>query len=414
MDLSEDLDSDYDFRQVASISEWMAKKLQIYLKRNIQLASNEIMLSTMATLGSFERRLRLRIIHCEDRIERLKDLLHDVREEILQLVEKRGIKQESLISGILEDVGEMNEWFYKFLPKGVCAEYSFHKNSIFGNEEHGINEKLRKKTEANVSKSNRQFPGIQNNSSLQLSSSSIHVRPFCAHEQSCNSMLETRNSTEKLSGNSLLPCKILSKRITDDCKTVCHKGVQEKYTNPICKQTQTSSRPDKVHVAENHVCNLRAEKSGPKLLQMFAHKSVHTKNIQKDNPTSSLSIIKEAHVMQDIDGNRTFLERQPLSFDFEQRKNRKCRRHYLTDHETERLVIAIEKFGVGRWKDIKETYFSLENNISASTLKEKWRSLLHSAKLTAGKRRSLKPSGKLTKHILELDERDRRSCSSRK
>ncbi|KAI5075523.1 hypothetical protein GOP47_0009599 [Adiantum capillus-veneris] len=75
--------------------------------------------------------------------------------------------------------------------------------------------------------------------------------------------------------------------------------------------------------------------------------------------------------------------------------------------DIERLVTAVEKFGIGRWRDVKETYFSVDRYLSAANLKDKWRSLLHSAKLTASKQRSMKLSSVLAKRVLELDEHEK-------
>ncbi|GLJ38129.1 hypothetical protein SUGI_0776240 [Cryptomeria japonica] len=53
--------------------------------------------------------------------------------------------------------------------------------------------------------------------------------------------------------------------------------------------------------------------------------------------------------------------------------------HRFNEFEVECLVCAVEKFGTGRWRDIKEMYFSTFKFRTATDLKDKWRSLLHSA-----------------------------------
>lgn len=53
--------------------------------------------------------------------------------------------------------------------------------------------------------------------------------------------------------------------------------------------------------------------------------------------------------------------------------------HRFHEYEVECLIAAVEKFGTGRWKDIKEKYFSTFQFRTAADLKDKWRSLLHSA-----------------------------------
>eukprot|EP01018_Ginkgo_biloba_P000540 Gb_17491 [translate_table: standard] len=51
----------------------------------------------------------------------------------------------------------------------------------------------------------------------------------------------------------------------------------------------------------------------------------------------------------------------------------------FSESEVECLIAAVEKFGVGGWRDIKEMYFSTFQHHTAADLKDKWRSLLLSA-----------------------------------
>ncbi|EOA25313.1 hypothetical protein CARUB_v10018629mg [Capsella rubella] len=65
---------------------------------------------------------------------------------------------------------------------------------------------------------------------------------------------------------------------------------------------------------------------------------------------------------------------------------RRIRRPF-TVSEVEALVQAVEKLGIGRWRDVKSHAFEHANHRTYVDLKDKWKTLVHTAKISARQRR---------------------------
>ncbi|KAJ7536972.1 hypothetical protein O6H91_12G090600 [Diphasiastrum complanatum] len=74
--------------------------------------------------------------------------------------------------------------------------------------------------------------------------------------------------------------------------------------------------------------------------------------------------------------------------------------------DIELLVEGVERLGTGRWRDIKRLYFAKVKHRTSADLKDKWRSLVHSATLPSWQRRGPRLPTTLTGRILAIHKEE--------
>ncbi|MCO5546733.1 hypothetical protein L7F22_000169 [Adiantum nelumboides] len=461
---SEDSEFDCASAQVALLSERMARKLQMYVRRNVHAASQEIWASTMASLQESERRLRLRIhattIHNSNQVEQLKDHLHDVREEIWQLIEKQETKQEFHLTQILEDIRELSNCLHQALTRGIFVMRSSQSNFVEGASEPEIKEQnvgkvLKPAVEQSEAAALRNklvdMQKVDHEAALHVKSSSLCIQP-----QSLSAYSSFDSATKALQNIGLIDqaaaapavssCNIVLEQLTDDKNSKGSADYQEKAFRLSCKTAQEEKLSPLESFGEkleekklSAVCDttilrtqeIKACKTGQqgqtdskeRRMRAFSFHFADSKEIMleasdgiKEIEDAGFVILKERNAcnLTMPSNSRHFLKKNS-AIQLKQQRSRviKLQRGYkgpccqFTNLDIERLVMAVEKLGIGRWRDIKETYFSVDMLLSAAKLKDKWRSLVYSAKLHAAKQRSLKMSSALVKRVLKLDKRDK-------
>ncbi|EFJ08569.1 hypothetical protein SELMODRAFT_131544 [Selaginella moellendorffii] len=82
---------------------------------------------------------------------------------------------------------------------------------------------------------------------------------------------------------------------------------------------------------------------------------------------------------------------------------RRIRRPF-TIAEVEALVFAVEKLGLGRWRDVKLWAFDQAKHRTYVDLKDKWKTLVHTARIAPHQRRGEPVPEELLERVIKAQD----------
>lgn len=179
--------------------------------------------------------------------------------------------------------------------------------------------------------------------------------------------------TAIFSGELDVGVMLQGKRIRDDNKTLLQTGIcHDKELDALGFTLEPNRLQDPPNSAANEV--------------VMVTNSISRKITESDN--DDISVDNDSRALATINNNHGTVAQ------------RRIRRPFSVS-EVEALVEAVEKLGTGRWRDVKLRAFDDAKHRTYVDLKDKWKTLVHTARISAQQRRGEPVPQELLDRVLE-------------
>ncbi|KAJ0266721.1 Telomere repeat-binding protein 1 [Hirschfeldia incana] len=191
---------------------------------------------------------------------------------------------------------------------------------------------------------------------------------------------------------------VQGKKVRDDNKTLHQTGISQDNTHldsldfslePSSEAPPhlLSSNPSGHHVFEElPMCNATSDMDtvvkSEYDLAMFPSDSFDKKTATDD----SKALIPATAMLTELSPPQPSRHKSNKQLQQHQTAQRRMRRPFSVT-EVEALVQAVEKLGTGRWRDVKHSAFEDADHRTYVDLKDKWKTLVHTAKISPQQRR---------------------------
>uniref|UniRef100_A0A1J3IM48 Telomere repeat-binding protein 2 n=1 Tax=Noccaea caerulescens TaxID=107243 RepID=A0A1J3IM48_NOCCA len=176
---------------------------------------------------------------------------------------------------------------------------------------------------------------------------------------------------------------VQGKKVRDDSKTLLQTGISEENTHldslgfSLEPTLETTPQPLLSSYLSEQTCD-----DLPLSRNLLLDSSNQDSAPSSADDSRALVPIASAAVLAPQTPNRKFKRTEPK----QQAAHRRIRRPFSVT-EVEALVEAVEKLGTGRWRDVKILAFEDADHRTYVDLKDKWKTLVHTARISPQQRR---------------------------